>query len=123
MGYSPHMFGLLIALVAATTAQAACVTYGAGKHELTIGRAEIAKGRHASAYRHFAKGLKLVDETYYESTAQLAHRFNLKDDTIFGLTISRDEYRKGRFREAADGAGEVLNERLWNIERANGCTR
>ena len=114
---------MLVALATAATTPDGCVVYRAGKNELVIGRTEAVKRRHASAYRHYARGLKLIDQAYHESLAQLIHRFSIKDDTSFLVTIADDEYRRGRFGKAADGVGEVLKERLENINEANGCKR
>jgi hypothetical protein len=95
-----------------------CAPYVEGQRELTLGAKHFAGKRYYSAYRHYSRGLKVIDRLNGESAAQLP---GLKDDSMFAESNAKFAARARRYREAAEDLSSVLIGRLDTINTVHHC--
>jgi len=102
-----------------------CASYRSEMKELRAGKKESAAHRYASAYRHYARGLKVIGGAYDASMerVRLQNHVLVHDDTSLMIGKAFVENRDGYYRSASADAEGVLIEQLSTIREVYRCPR
>jgi hypothetical protein len=82
-----------------------------------VGEKDLAANRCAAAYRHYARGVSLIAESYGRANED----DRIIDDTGQVEALAQVDFNRAKYRFAANTEREVLLSRLDMIERAWRC--